>query len=77
MKTVVKIVKRGIKEPQVSMEDTKTPKQASSNIVKTVKGWITETRERRNDKASLPLWLKEARKEMRMKSQLSGSFQTE
>jgi len=77
MKTVVKIVKRGIREQLVAVEEGTTPKHSPSDMVKTVKAWITESRERRNDKANFPLWLQEARKEMRMKGALTSSFQME
>jgi len=77
MKTVVKIVKREIREQQVAVEEAKTPKQSPTDMVKIVKAWITESRERRNDKANFPLWLQEARKELRFKDALTVSFQME
>ncbi|HKE58793.1 MAG TPA: hypothetical protein VKB46_18910 [Pyrinomonadaceae bacterium] len=77
MKTVVKIVKHGIREQPVVVEEGKTPKHSPSHMAKTIKAWITESRERRNDKANFPLWLQEARNGMRMKGALTSSFQME
>ncbi|HEY8225580.1 MAG TPA: hypothetical protein VIG25_09900 [Pyrinomonadaceae bacterium] len=68
MKTVVKIVKRESRERQVAVEEAKTPKQSPTHIVKIVKAWITESRDRGNDQLNSPLWFQEARKEMRLKN---------
>jgi hypothetical protein len=68
MKTVVKIVKRESREQQVAVEEAKTPKQSPTDIVKIVKAWITESRERGNDQPNSPLWFQEARKEMRLRN---------
>ncbi|PWT91887.1 MAG: hypothetical protein C5B55_07360 [Blastocatellia bacterium] len=74
MKTVVRIVKRGVKQQPVAKEEARTTQHSPSDVVKTVKAWITESREQRSA-ASSPLWLQEARKEMRTKRALSSSLQ--
>jgi hypothetical protein len=61
MKTVVKIVKRGSSERPVVAEQKKAAEPNPNQLVKTIKAWITESRERRNDKTNYPVWLQEAK----------------
>jgi hypothetical protein len=63
MNTVIRIVKRGEKETRIIANDERAGQDRKKEIVRTVKAWIAESRERRTAKADYPPWLKRAREE--------------
>jgi len=65
MNKVVRIVKRGSKESVDPISEPKIAQHSTTEIVRTVKAWITESRERRSAVAIYPLWLREAREGLR------------
>ena len=71
MKTVIRIVKRNQQQPVVAAEDVNANQPRPTDLVKTVKSWVTESRERRSV-VDYPLWLKQAREEIKAVKQTGG-----
>jgi hypothetical protein len=64
MKTVIRIVKRGQTTPANPVESPKANPPRSTEIVRNVKAWVSESRQRRSLKIDYPLWLKQTREEI-------------
>jgi len=60
MKTVIRIVKRGENEIRIIADDEREGQDCTKVIVRTVKAWIAESRDRRTAKTDYPPWLKRA-----------------
>lgn len=70
--TKVRIVKRGEKEHRLP-DEAKVDQRRPSDIARTVKSWIMESRERR-DGMDFPLWLREAREEIKSAKRISAGI---